>query len=83
MGAMSKTFKHPLARDATTAKAHRRHGGEETLLVVLTTLELNAKAEGFSAKNIARLSKAAEEFVAGAGDLSGYVIINRPRDWAD
>ncbi len=83
MGAMSKTFKHPLARNATTAKAHRLQGGEETLLVVVTTLELDPKAEGFSAKNVARLRKAAEEFVAEAGDLSGYVIINRAKDWAD
>jgi hypothetical protein len=78
---MSKAFKHPLARNATLAKWHAREGGEKDLLIVVTTLELDASAKGFSAKNVERLHEAAKAFVAEAKDVAGYTIINRAKDW--
>jgi predicted lipoprotein with Yx(FWY)xxD motif len=78
---MSKTFKHPLARKATVAKLHAREGGEKDLLIVVTTLELDAAAEGFNAKNVERLNDAAKTFLAEAKDLAGYVLVNRAKEW--
>ncbi|HXT08825.1 MAG TPA: hypothetical protein VN715_18050 [Roseiarcus sp.] len=78
---MQKTFKHPLARRATSVKARLRDGGEQTLLVVLTTLELDEKAKGFNAKNIGRLRQAAEAFLTEDAEFAGYAILNRPKDW--
>jgi hypothetical protein len=78
---MQKVFKHPLARKATTAKARRRGGGEETMLVILTTMELDAGAKGYSKKNVERLQDAAQEFLAETKGLAGYAILNRPKDW--
>jgi hypothetical protein len=81
MEPMQKAFKHPLARNATSVKARLRDGGDETLLVVLTTLALDEGAKGYSAKNIGRLRQAAEAFIADNGEFAGYTIVNRPKDW--
>ena len=78
---MEKAFKHPLARKAIIAKARRRNGSEENLLVVLTTLELDAHAKGFSKKNFDRLSEAAKEHLAEVKEIASYTIINRPKEW--
>jgi imidazole glycerol phosphate synthase subunit HisF len=78
---MQKAFKHPLARKATTAKARLRGGGEETLLIVLTTMDLDASAKGFNRKNFDRLNDAAQAFVAESEGLAGYAILNRPKEW--
>ncbi len=78
---MQKAFKHPLARKATTAKVRLREGGEHALLVILTTLELDESAKGFSKKNVDRLRGAAEAFVADAKELAGFVVVNRPKEW--
>ena len=79
---MSKAFKHPLARNATVTKLHAREGGEKDLLIVVTTLELDAAAKGFSAKNFQRLHEAAKAFVTDMKDAAGYTIINRAKDWS-
>lgn len=78
---METAFKHPLARRATTTSLRLRDGGEHTLLVVVTTLELDAAARRFSKKNFDRLHAAAQAFVAAAPELFGYVIVNRPKEW--
>jgi len=78
---MQNTFKHPLARNATSAKAWLRDGGEQTLLVVLTTLELDEKAKDFNARNIGRLRQAAETFLTENAEFAGYAIVNRPKHW--
>ena len=78
---MQKAFKHPLARRATTAKVRLRDGSEQTLLVILTTLELDETAKGFHAKNVERLRQAAADFLGEAEGLAGYTIVNRPKDW--
>jgi len=78
---MSKVFKHPLARRATVTKLHAREGGDNDLLIIVTTLALDAAAEGFSAKNFERLHEAAKAFLAEEKELAGYVLVNRAKDW--
>ena len=78
---MEKSFQHPLARKATIAALRRRDGAEETLLVIVTTLELDAAAKGFSKRNVDRLRHAAETFLAEAEGIAAYTIVNRPKEW--
>jgi hypothetical protein len=81
MDPMQKAFKHPLARRATSVRARLRGGGEQTLLVVLTTLELDESAKAFSSRNVGRLRQAAEAFLTENTEFSGYAIVNRPKEW--
>lgn len=81
MGPMQKTFKHPLARKSATAKLRLRDGGEQALLVILTTLELDETAKGFRAKSVERLRHAADAFLEEADEFAGYTMVNRPKDW--
>jgi hypothetical protein len=78
---MSKVFKHPLARNATVTKVRQRDGGEHELLLIITTLELDTAAKGFSAKNVERLHDAAKAYLAEAEDVAGYAIVSRAKDW--
>ena len=80
-GVMEKIFKHPLARRATTASVRQREGGEETVLVIVTTLELDPAQRRFNQKNVDRLHHAAQAFLGESKELSGYAIVNRPKDW--
>jgi hypothetical protein len=78
---MQKAFKHPLARRATIAKLRRGRGAEETVLVIVTTLELDAEAEGYNQKHVTRLRHAAEAHLEHESGIGGYVLINRPKEW--
>ncbi len=78
---MDKTFKHPLARRATTAIAHGRDGAERHVLLIVTTLELNADAKGFKRENVERLHAAAQAYLAETAQIAEYAVINRPKDW--
>ncbi len=80
---MQKAFKHPLARKASTAKVRLRDGAEETMLLILTTMELDESSKRFSRKNVERLHDAAKAFLADAQGLAGYAIVNRPKEWDD
>ena len=78
---MKRLFKHPLARSATTAKLRQRDGAEHELLVIVTTLELDAQHKGFKAAQVDRLHKAAEAFLGEFEDIAGHTIINRAKEW--
>jgi len=78
---MTSEFKHPLARRAKVWTAKTREGGDQNVLVVVTTLELDAKVEAFSKKHVERLTKAIEEFVASEPEIASYALVNRPKDW--
>ncbi len=78
---MSKDFEHPLARKAKVWKAKMRDGAERDLLIAVTTLELDPKADGYIAKHVERLTKEIEAYLAATPELAGYVLVNRPKDW--
>ena len=78
---MNKVFKHPLARRATLATARLRDGGEQQLLLIVTTLQLDPKGKGFNARNVARLNEAAKAHLAETPNLFGYSLVERPKDW--
>ena len=56
-------------------------GVEQRLLVVVTTLELDPESARYRRRSVARLSRAAREFVAASTEASGFVLMNRPKDW--
>ncbi len=78
---MSKPFSHPLARGAR-AWTTTIDGQTRTLLVIVTTLELDKASSHYKTDLVARLSRAAEDHIVKAeGGIDGFILINRPRDW--
>jgi hypothetical protein len=75
------TFAHPLARDAKVCVAHWRDGKEQSLLVVVTTIELDPNSPRYKGYLVQRLSIAATEYLAGSAKATGFVLMNRPCDW--
>lgn len=74
-------FEHPLARGAQIWTCKFRDGRAEKILVIVTTIELNPEDKRFNKRAHERLSQSAEEFLKNADEISGFVLINRLRDW--
>ena len=66
-------FSHPLARGAKvwTAKAH--DGGEQRVLVVVTTIPLDPGEKGYKKSLVERLSRAAGDYLA---DFEGSRLLH-------
>jgi len=75
------TFSHPLARAAKvwTAKAH--DGGEQRVLVVVTTIPLDPGEKGFKKSLVERLSRAASDYLADSKEAASFILMHRLRDW--
>jgi hypothetical protein len=75
-------FTHPLARAAKAWAATTQIGTVRRMLVVVTTLELDPKSKKYKKKLIESLASAANEYVAAnPKEASGFIFINRLRDW--
>jgi hypothetical protein len=74
-------FRHPLARSACLRPAHSLDGTVRFILVIVTTLELDHRHNGYKKPFVDRLSRAAREHVARLPKVEGFVLMNRPRDW--
>jgi hypothetical protein len=74
-------FTHPLARAAKAwAGPHRN----QRTLVIITTLVLDPKGKRYRKALVEQLAIAAREYLAAnPKDASGFILINRMRDWAD
>ena len=79
---MTSGFRHPLARRAQVWTAKTKHG-DERVLVIVTTLELDPESDRYRKRLVDRLTKAADDFVDQHKDVSGHMLVARPRDWAD
>ena len=73
------SFTHPLARAAKAwAGPHRR----QRTLVIVTTLALDAKSKRYKKELVEQLALAADEYLtANPKEASGFILINRMRDW--
>jgi hypothetical protein len=73
------SFTHPLARAAKAwAGPHRR----QRTLVIVTTLVLDAKSKRYKKELVEQLTLAADEYLtANPKEASGFILINRMRDW--
>ncbi len=74
------TFSHPLARSAKVFTAHR-DGNEQRILAIVTTLELDPRAEHYKKRFVERLSDAASDYVRKSDNVAAFVLMNRPKDW--
>jgi hypothetical protein len=74
-------FSHPLARMAKIWPLINVKRNESKVLIIVTTLNLDAKSEKYKAKLVERLSVAAQEFIHKSGDATGFILINRLREW--
>ena len=78
---MAEGFKHPLARGACLRPAVSLDGTERQILVIVTTLHLDPKREGYKKAFVEKLSRAAKEYLLHAPNANGFVLVNRLRDW--
>jgi hypothetical protein len=74
-------FSHPLARAAKvwTAKAH--DGGEQRVLVIITTIPLEPNDKGYKKSLVERLSRAARDYLADSKEAAAFMLASRTRDW--
>ena len=80
-GASVMAFVHPLARGAKVWTAKNPDDSEQPILVIVTTLPLDASQKGYKKSLIERLSRAAREHLAESKEAGSFVLINRLRDW--
>jgi hypothetical protein len=74
-------FSHPLARAAKLWRANFLDGAEQPILVIVTTIELDAGNKNFKENLVKTLGNAAQEYLKQSQVATGYVLINRMRDW--
>jgi hypothetical protein len=72
------TFTHPLTGVAKVWTADPVDGAQQRLPVGITTLELDPGGPRYRRKLVARLSRAAREFVAGSTDRRAGLTPTQP-----
>ena len=78
---MSMAFSHPLARGAKVWTAKAQDGGEQRVLVIVTTIPLEPNDKGYKKSLVERLSRAAGDYLADSKEAASYLLLNRLRDW--
>ena len=74
-------FSHPLARAAKIWTARGADDSEQRVLVIVTTIPLDAGHKGYKKSLVEKLSHAARDYLAGSKEANAFVLINRLRDW--
>jgi hypothetical protein len=74
-------FAHPLARGARVWTARTGDDAEQRILVIVTTIGLDAQHKGYKKSLVEKLSRAARDYLAASKEADGFVLINRLRDW--
>ena len=62
-----------------TAKAH--DGGEQRVLVIITTIPLEPNDKGYKKSLVERLSRAARDYLADSKEAASFMLASRTRDW--
>ncbi len=75
------SFTHPLAKKAKVWPCVVADGGEQRVLVIITSLPLDSNDEHYKQKLVDRLSEAARSYLAESGEAAGYMLMNRAKDW--
>jgi hypothetical protein len=78
---MVMAFSHPLARTAKVWAAKAHDGGEQRVLVIVTTIPLEPADKGYKKSLVERLSRAAHDYLAESKEAALFVLVNRARDW--
>ena len=74
-------FSHPLARGAKVWTAKTHDGGEQRVLVIVTTIPLDPGEKGYKKSLVERLSRAARDYLADSNDAASFMLMSRLRDW--
>ncbi len=74
-------FSHPLARAAKIWTARGADDSEQRVLVIVTTIPLDAGHKSYKKSLVEKLSHAARDYLAGSKEANSFVLINRLRDW--
>ena len=77
MGQMLMAFSHPLARAAKVWTAKTHDGGEQRVLVIVTTIPLEPGDKGYKKSLVERLSRAARDYLADF-ERSRFVPAHEP-----
>ena len=80
-GAKKMAFVHPLARGAKVWTAKSQDDSEQRILVIVTTIPLDANQKGYKRSLVERLSRAARDHLAESKEAGAFMLINRLRDW--
>lgn len=80
-GSKAVNFNHPAARGAKIWTTKLKSGETKQILVVVTNAELNRDKKRYNGDVIEKLIVAIEEFISDSGDIDGYLLANRLRDW--
>jgi hypothetical protein len=75
-------FAHPLARAAKVWTARGADDSEQRVLVIVTTIPLDAERKGYKKSLVEKLARAARDYLAESKEAASFVLINRLRDWA-
>jgi hypothetical protein len=75
------TFAHPLARAAKVWTARGADDSEQRVLVIVTTIPLDAHRKGYKKSLVEKLARAARDYLAESEEAASFVLINRLRDW--
>ncbi len=75
-------FVHPLARAAKVWTAKGADDSEHNILVIVTTIPLDADHKGFKKSLVEKLARSARDYIAETKEAGSFVMINRLRDWA-
>ncbi len=79
---MLMAFSHPLARAAKVWTAKTNDGGEQRILVIVTTIPLEPHNKGYKKSLVERLSRAAGDYLANSKEAASFVLMSRLRDWS-
>jgi hypothetical protein len=74
-------FSHPLARGAKVWTAKANDGSEQRVLVIVTTIPLEAGDKGYKKSLVERLSRAAGNYLADSKEAASFLLMHRLRDW--
>jgi hypothetical protein len=78
---MLMTFSHPLARASKVWTAKTEDGGEQRVLVIITTIPLEPGDKGYKKSLVERLSRAAHDHLAHSKEAASFLLMSRLRDW--
>ncbi len=74
-------FSHPLARAAKVWTAKSHDGGEQRILVIVTTIPLEPTNKDYKKSLVERLSRAASDYLADSKEAASFLLVSRMRDW--
>jgi hypothetical protein len=78
---VTRGFRHPLARTARIWRAERLDGSDRSVLVIVTTMELDPKSDRYDERQVQRLSRAASGYLESSSEATAFVLMNQPKDW--